>query len=104
MVKPPPGYVHRQTCTLEWCPGDSSHEKAETLKKSGKKLKKHHNHADNPAVMGHKQIMNRLLYSDGSDRLETEAEAAAAAGCTGEDGEGEDDDSTWFLSGFPDTA
>ncbi|GAB7337133.1 hypothetical protein MBLNU457_g2529t1 [Dothideomycetes sp. NU457] len=107
MVKDPPSYVHRQTCTLEWCPGDSSHEKVETLKKSVKKQKKYHIHADNPAAMGHKQIMDRLLYSDGSDRLEAEAGAAAAAGGrTGHDEEeGEDnDDSTWFLSGFPDTA
>jgi len=22
MVEPPPGYVHCQPCTLEWCPGD----------------------------------------------------------------------------------
>jgi hypothetical protein len=27
MVKPPPGYVHREPCEREWCPGDA---KAET--------------------------------------------------------------------------
>jgi len=103
MVRPPPRYVHRQTCTLEWCPGDSSHEKARTSKgRKKKKQRRYHNHTDYPAALGHKQIIDRLLYSDGSDRLETEAEAAAGIG---DDDEGEDnDDSTWFLGRFPDTA
>jgi len=88
MVKPPPGYVHRQVCNLAWCPGDFREKDVDRPGGNNKKQKKYHDHVDNPSALGHEQIMDRLLYSDGDNEVEVEAEV--------------DDDnvSTWFLAGF----
>lgn len=41
MVEPPPGYVHRQPCTLEWCPGDAVEKRKESARKEKKKAQRY---------------------------------------------------------------
>ena len=89
MVRPPPGYIHRRVCTLEWCPGDFNEDDVARIGSSNKKQKRSHNHVDNSSDIGHKQLMDRLLFSDGDNEQQVTDEGA-------------EDGSTWFLDGFPD--
>ena len=76
MVKPPPGFVHRAPCELEWCPGDGR-PKGLAPRKGGEV---------GEAESGGRYFQGELVEED------TEAVEGG--------GEGEVEDEEWFLEGF----
>lgn len=78
MVQPPPGYVHKSPCRLEWCPGDSMQPSVNSKSKLGHVANKPEDcslHAEQPSSS---------TEQNGNDLVEDDANVKA----------------NWYLSGF----
>lgn len=79
MVQPPPGYVHKKPCGLEWCPGDAA-EACDTSKRYFKGIE---DRSTKCGIVSEKSEADEAL-------LEQDGESCEASD-NGED---------WYLSGF----
>ena len=81
MVQPPPKYIHRQPCGLEWCPGDA--------KASSDTLQRYY--VGDPNEDFEHAASTGVHDKSGVDEVEGNADAVS---------EGDGTEEPWFLSGF----